>query len=136
MCAEYEPYRRAHLSMHQMGSCRMGSSPQNSVTDSQGHCWDVAGLYVADASCFPTASGTVTILWLIPSVCCSHNENMTERQTCAVAHAHWHHLLYSIYAFDSFKLLKHKLLCNAVLPLAYATLLLLCRPKLILTAAC
>ncbi|DBA72909.1 TPA: hypothetical protein ACH3X2_009868 [Trebouxia sp. C0005] len=54
---KYEPYRRAHLSMHQMGSCRMGSSPQNSVTDSQGHCWDVAGLYVADASCFPTASG-------------------------------------------------------------------------------
>ncbi|DBA85949.1 hypothetical protein WJX77_012681 [Trebouxia sp. C0004] len=54
---KYEPYRRAHLSMHQMGSCRMGSSPQTSVTDGQGHCWDVAGLYVADASCFPTASG-------------------------------------------------------------------------------
>jgi len=64
MCAEYEPYRRAHLSMHQMGSCRMGSSPKNSVTDSQGHCWDVAGLYVADASSFPTASGTVANLWL------------------------------------------------------------------------
>ena len=45
--------------MHQMGSCRMGSSPDNSVTNSQGHCWEVEGLYVADASCFPTATGTV-----------------------------------------------------------------------------
>ena len=59
MCvlAGYQPYRKAHLSMHQMGSCRQGSSPMNSVTDGEGQCWDVANLYVADASTFPTATG-------------------------------------------------------------------------------
>jgi len=122
--AEYEPYRRAHLSMHQMGSCRMGSSPPNSVTDGQGHCWDVAGLYVADASCFPTASGTVTNIWLIPSLCHSHNKQVTVRQTCAVAHGQWHHFLAAIHACIS-----------SVLLLTYATLLLLCGLKHVLTAA-
>lgn len=55
--AGYRTYGKAHLSMHQMGSCRQGSSPNNSVTDGEGHCWDVANLYVADASAFPTATG-------------------------------------------------------------------------------
>ena len=55
--AGYQPYRKAHLSMHQMGSCRQGASPQDSVTDGEGQCWDVADLYVADASAFPTATG-------------------------------------------------------------------------------
>lgn len=55
--AGYQPYRKAHLSMHQMGSCRQGSSPMNSVTDGEGQCWEVANLYVADASTFPTATG-------------------------------------------------------------------------------
>ena len=58
VCVEgYQPYRRSHLSMHQMGTCRMGASPNSSVADSEGQCWDVAGLYIADASCFPTSSG-------------------------------------------------------------------------------
>ena len=43
--------------MHQMGTCRMGASPNTSVADGRGQCWDVAGLYIADASCFPTSSG-------------------------------------------------------------------------------
>ncbi|KAF6266548.1 GMC oxidoreductase-domain-containing protein, partial [Scenedesmus sp. NREL 46B-D3] len=42
---------------HQMGSCRMGSTPRSSVCDASGQCWQVAGLYVADASLFPTPSG-------------------------------------------------------------------------------
>lgn len=45
------------MSAHQMGTCRMGSSPQHSVVDEAGQCWDVRGLYVADASVFPTSSG-------------------------------------------------------------------------------
>ena len=45
------------FSAHQMGSCRMGSSPNNSAVNPQGETWDVKGLYVADASVFPTASG-------------------------------------------------------------------------------
>jgi hypothetical protein len=44
-------------SAHQMGTCRMGSSPTNSVVDTRGRVWGTKGLYVADASVFPSASG-------------------------------------------------------------------------------
>ena len=44
-------------SAHQMGTCRMGTHPRNSVVDSKGKVWGVEGLYVADASVFPSASG-------------------------------------------------------------------------------
>ncbi|KKK23413.1 hypothetical protein ARAM_006451 [Aspergillus rambellii] len=44
-------------SAHQMGSCRMGSSARNSVVDPEGQVWRTQGLYVADASVFPSASG-------------------------------------------------------------------------------
>lgn len=45
------------FSAHQMGSCRMGASRTSSACDPHGECWDVAGLYVADGSAFPTPSG-------------------------------------------------------------------------------
>ena len=35
----------------------MGTSPRNSVVDPKGKVWGVEGLYVADASVFPSASG-------------------------------------------------------------------------------
>jgi long-chain-alcohol oxidase len=35
----------------------MGSNPKTSVVDPRGESWGVGRLYVADASCFPTASG-------------------------------------------------------------------------------
>ena len=41
----------------QMGTARMGADPRTSVVDPQGQSWDVEGLWVADASVFPTASG-------------------------------------------------------------------------------
>ncbi len=44
-------------SAHQMGTCRMSPSPKTGVVDSQGKVWGVQGLYVADASVFPSASG-------------------------------------------------------------------------------
>ncbi|KAJ3388069.1 hypothetical protein HDU84_000312 [Entophlyctis sp. JEL0112] len=44
-------------SAHQMGSARMSSSAQRGVVDPDGQTWEVTGLYVADASLFPTASG-------------------------------------------------------------------------------
>ncbi|KAK2873675.1 hypothetical protein FQN49_002172 [Arthroderma sp. PD_2] len=44
-------------SAHQMGTCRMGTSPKTSVVDATGMVWGTSGLYVADASVFPSASG-------------------------------------------------------------------------------
>ena len=43
---------------HQMGSCRMGADPQDSVADPDGELHDTPGVWVGDASAFPTASGT------------------------------------------------------------------------------
>ncbi|PGH21441.1 hypothetical protein AJ80_03232 [Polytolypa hystricis UAMH7299] len=51
------PEKTYFASAHQMGTCRMGSSPKASVVDPQGQVWGTEGLYVADASVFPSASG-------------------------------------------------------------------------------
>ena len=52
-----EPARMVLAALHIMGSARMGGSPATSATDPDGQAWDLPGLYVADGSCFPTASG-------------------------------------------------------------------------------
>jgi choline dehydrogenase-like flavoprotein len=44
-------------SAHQMGTCRMGGSAKTGVVDSKGKVFGTEGLYVADASVFPSASG-------------------------------------------------------------------------------
>ncbi|GAA5935270.1 hypothetical protein JCM10213_003990 [Rhodosporidiobolus nylandii] len=49
--------RCALASAHQMGSCQMGAKPSSSVVDPRGRVWGTEGLYVADASVMPTASG-------------------------------------------------------------------------------
>lgn len=49
-------------SAHQMGTCRMGSSSSHSVVDQRGRVWGCQGLYVADASVFPSASGVNPML--------------------------------------------------------------------------
>ncbi|WP_182481457.1 GMC family oxidoreductase [Nocardioides immobilis] len=44
-------------SLHIMGSARMGGASDTSALNPDGETWDVKNLVVADASCFPTASG-------------------------------------------------------------------------------
>ncbi|KAH8595718.1 long chain fatty alcohol oxidase-like protein [Bisporella sp. PMI_857] len=42
---------------HQMGSCRMSTREADGVVDPKGKVWGTEGLYVSDASVFPSASG-------------------------------------------------------------------------------
>ena len=42
---------------HQMGTCRMAATQRAGVVDPKGRVWESEGLYVADASVFPSASG-------------------------------------------------------------------------------
>ncbi len=51
------PATMALAALHIMGTARMGGSAADSAVDPDGQTWDVQNLYVADASCFPTASG-------------------------------------------------------------------------------
>jgi choline dehydrogenase-like flavoprotein len=52
---------------HQMGTCRMGVDPATSVAGPTGELHDTPGVWVGDASAFPTASGSnpmITIMAL------------------------------------------------------------------------
>lgn len=45
------------VSAHQMGTSRMSARASDGVVDPQGKVWGTEGLFVADASVFPSASG-------------------------------------------------------------------------------
>ena len=53
------------VTFHQMASCRMGASACSSVVDPEHRVWGVRGLYVADASVFPSASGVNPMLTIM-----------------------------------------------------------------------
>jgi choline dehydrogenase-like flavoprotein len=58
--------------IHECGTARMGSDPASSVLDPNNQCWDARGLYVTDASCFPSQGAqnpTLTILALTARAC-------------------------------------------------------------------
>jgi choline dehydrogenase-like flavoprotein len=55
--ASYAPNDVTCFTAHQMGSCRMGSDPATSVADGRGELHDVPGVWIGDASAFPTAPG-------------------------------------------------------------------------------
>ncbi|KAL1967422.1 hypothetical protein VTN77DRAFT_3207 [Rasamsonia byssochlamydoides] len=55
--APLNPERGVFASAHQMGTCRMADSPKKGVVAPDGHVWGTRGLYVVDASVFPSASG-------------------------------------------------------------------------------
>jgi choline dehydrogenase-like flavoprotein len=56
------PVPRLSGGQHQAGTCRMGSSPDNSVTDAIGRVWGHDNLFVSDASLHPTNGGFNPVL--------------------------------------------------------------------------
>ena len=60
--ASLEPYDHATFSLHHMGSARMGRDPATSVANGWGELHDTPGVWIGDASGFPTASGTNPML--------------------------------------------------------------------------
>jgi choline dehydrogenase-like flavoprotein len=56
--APLDPYEHATFSLHHMGSARMGKDPATSVADPWGQLHDTQGVWIGDASAFPSASGT------------------------------------------------------------------------------
>jgi len=63
--AGWGPNQLLLVTFHQMASCRMGASAQTSVVDPEHRVWGVRGLYVADASVFPTSSGVNPMLTIM-----------------------------------------------------------------------
>jgi choline dehydrogenase-like flavoprotein len=56
------PNRVLLFTAHQMSSCRIGSDPKHSMADPDGRVRGADGLWVTDASAFPTASGVNPML--------------------------------------------------------------------------
>lgn len=55
--AQRQPGELELFTVHLMGTARMGADPAESVVDLSGQSWELPGLYVADASLFPSAIG-------------------------------------------------------------------------------
>lgn len=54
----FDKHNTAFGSAHQMGTCRMNAEgPAKGVVDARGRLWECPGIYVADNSIFPAASG-------------------------------------------------------------------------------
>ncbi|MGH9391955.1 MAG: GMC family oxidoreductase, partial [Vicinamibacteria bacterium] len=51
----FEPNRIPFVGTSNLGTCRMGRDPKRSVTDPYGQTHDVRGLFICDASLFPTS---------------------------------------------------------------------------------
>ena len=65
----------------------MGKDPASSVLDSNNQCWDARGLYVTDASCFPsqgTQNPTLTVLALTARAC-HHARKWDEARVLGIA---------------------------------------------------
>jgi choline dehydrogenase-like flavoprotein len=64
---------------HPMGTARMGSDPASSVVSPAGEAYDVPGLYVADASIFPTSlrvNPMITIMACARRIACGVAERL------------------------------------------------------------
>jgi choline dehydrogenase-like flavoprotein len=61
------PNRWGLFSAHQMGTCRISGTRNRGVVRPDGRTWEVEGLFVADASIFPTASGVNPMVSIMAS---------------------------------------------------------------------
>jgi choline dehydrogenase-like flavoprotein len=59
------PNRVTLVTAHQMGSCRMGADPSISVVDGHNQVHGIKGLFVCDASIFPSACGVNPMLTIM-----------------------------------------------------------------------
>jgi choline dehydrogenase-like flavoprotein len=59
------PVQRLSGGQHQSGTCRMGTDPANSVTDSFGRVWGHPNLFVADGGLHPTNGGFNPVLTIM-----------------------------------------------------------------------
>jgi choline dehydrogenase-like flavoprotein len=63
--AGFGPNQIQLATFHQMASCRMGGSAKESVVTPENQVWGLPGLYVADASTFPSSSGVNPMLTIM-----------------------------------------------------------------------
>ena len=73
----YRHCRMSYITFHQLASAAMGSDPSRSVVCETGEAHEIRGLYVADASAFPTSSGVnpmITIMAIADHVARSIDE--------------------------------------------------------------
>ena len=88
--AGWGPNQLLLVTFHQMASCRMGASRRTSVVDAEHRVWGIRGLYVADASTFPSASGVNPMLTVMAiahraaGIIASHQRSAVRHQ---MAHA-------------------------------------------------
>lgn len=61
----YGPNQVTLVTFHQLASCRMGVNRATSVVNPEHQVWNVPGLYVADASTVPSASGVNPMLTIM-----------------------------------------------------------------------
>jgi choline dehydrogenase-like flavoprotein len=60
------------LSVHEIGTARMGANPQTSVLDPHNSCWDVPNLFVTDGACFTSGGSqnpTLTMMAITVRAC-------------------------------------------------------------------
>jgi choline dehydrogenase-like flavoprotein len=63
--------------VHLAGTCRMGTNPRNSVTNSDGRTWDIPNPWVCDGSLFPT-SNAVNPSLTIQALACRIGDRIKE----------------------------------------------------------